>query len=210
MVARLNGAMATTSDSGSSLRLAFRDRFSLAQFDDGGVLLDLKTRSFYRLNRIASHICWALTQLRTVQEVEQELVQSFRLAPGEAARAVGSVFEQLGRENSRDDQNPITFAAVREGFLLCYEGRPILEIDPLGNELRVRALSTLNHREAVTYVSYGVPLSWHSSSSRFFMRQRCSTAIRFLPSPEPAERARQQQHTYLPPTVRSWSRKTCC
>ena len=140
-----------------SLPSSFRERFTLAEFEDAGVLLDLGTGAFYRLNPVASRIGALLSQGKTVSEAASELVESFRLTPDQAARDVAELLAGLQEEVPTLDENPITFEAVTDGFLLRWQGRPIARIDSLGRTLRLEAGPIAEQAQAARYLDWAVP-----------------------------------------------------
>lgn len=136
---------------------SFPERFALAEFEDSGVLLDLGTGAFYRLNPVASRIGASLSQGKTVSEAASELVESFRLTPDQAARDVAELLAGLQEEVPTLDENPITFEAVTGGFLLRSQGRPLARIDPLGRTLRLEAGPIAKQADVARYLHWAVP-----------------------------------------------------
>ena len=140
-----------------SLPSSFRERFTLAECEDAGVLLDLRTGAFYRLNPVASRICASFSQGKTVSDAASELVESFRLTPEEAARDVTELLARLQEDGPALAPNPITFEAVTDGFLLRWQGRPIARIDSLGRTLRLEAGPIAKQADVARYLDWAVP-----------------------------------------------------
>lgn len=116
---------------------AFRDRYVLAAYPTGGVILDLQSGNYFRLNVVAQHICSALlSDTDPISRVGSEL----KVPRESAAAAVNEVVRTLAASSVRGvPQGSYHFHESDNGYVLQHEDRDVLLMDP---ELREIGLGT--------------------------------------------------------------------
>jgi hypothetical protein len=80
---------------------AFRRRYAIRRFRDGGVLVDLTTGTYLRLNTSATDVCSALIDSEDFNAASVELVRRFGGSRDAADRAIGDVMNGLSRFGPR-------------------------------------------------------------------------------------------------------------
>ena len=130
----------------------FREHFALATFSDGGIVIDLQSGTYARLNRSATAICQLLILTDDPQSARALVAEQLHLDHSDAARAVDELVEALripGPRRIRPD--PFTYAAAPDGggYVLSDNGRPQLWISMDG--LTVRRASTDQSGGALTF-----------------------------------------------------------
>lgn len=78
---------------GSTLRI--RDHVLVSHLTDEAVLLDMETKSYYRLNATGAAIWKALERERPLQEIAAELVAEFEVDETTAQEAVRVQLDEL-------------------------------------------------------------------------------------------------------------------
>jgi hypothetical protein len=107
------------------------EHFAVAVFPDGGVLLDLQTGAFYRLNETAAQISELLICGTPSAELVREVARRFRVPDATAEQDVEAVRAQLRHSApTLVGANPITFRSDSTGFVLCWNGLTVLHIEP--------------------------------------------------------------------------------
>jgi hypothetical protein len=101
----------------------------LAGFDDGAVLLDLRSGSFFHLNPSARCVAEGLVRGESVSQLEERLAGMFGLSPVQAAEDVHGLLVQLQAASSPAGNNPLRFQADGCGSMLCWDGVPACHID---------------------------------------------------------------------------------
>jgi hypothetical protein len=128
---------------------AFRERFALATFVDGGVVVDLGTGAYARLNLSATLICEALIEADDIASGVALVGKRLRLDDGEAARAIDEIVTALHTPSPRRDRrDPFEYAPASsgDGYVLSSNGMPKLWLSADGLVVRAawteRSIST--------------------------------------------------------------------
>src|SRR3954454_7318088 len=111
--------------------LSFRERYGPeASPARDGILLDLQTGSYFRLNASAVAICDALRTFDEPKMVIDQVASVLRIARDEASRAVKEIVSGVAATVARElPVTPLYFDAHPDGSaVLLEEGRPILSI----------------------------------------------------------------------------------
>lgn len=128
---------------------SFPSRFRFERFEDGGVMLDLESGAFYRMNASAGDVCEGLLRGCSIQEIAFRLSLSAGLATCDAEGDVRALIQRLihqvvgdaGRDEPRVHRNSVSVAYDGDGFLISWRGLPIVRIDREGRRIvRDRAL----------------------------------------------------------------------
>lgn len=98
---------------------AFRERFALARFDDGGVLLDLERGDFFVLNRSAARLCASMLCGAAVPPPD-----------------VRSVLAQVDVPSADTTGLPLDFTCEGPGYRMSWNGEPVLWLAEDGQTLR--------------------------------------------------------------------------
>jgi hypothetical protein len=113
----------------------------------GGLLVDLTTGSYFRLNASAVEICRALLQATNAAETEKELAGRLRVSTQDAAGLLRSMESALETPAIREEPvGPFRYVRQPDSYELVEHGRPILTVDTEGQRLRMRSsLRDLNY-----------------------------------------------------------------
>jgi Coenzyme PQQ synthesis protein D (PqqD) len=121
------GQDATGSD-GTPVR---SDSLVVTLFADGGVLVDLGSGAFYRLNTSAAQICAGLLQGQAQDIIARDLARRFGISQSRALLDVEAVRRQLHSPPAAlPAANPITFRHAATGYTLCWQDEPVWHLDP--------------------------------------------------------------------------------
>jgi hypothetical protein len=118
----------------------FRDQFAIEPVGDDGVLIDLRTGGFFRLNPTATKACLALQQSASFADAASLLAASLEVLPAEAAALLESVQSQLAAPGVRTEPvGPFRYRPNEGGYALEDNGRVVLTMDTSGRTLRLEA-----------------------------------------------------------------------
>jgi hypothetical protein len=130
--------------------LAFGERFALATFPDGGVVIDLVTGAYARLNLSATRILEALTTSVDLKSAGRLVETRLGMDDKEAARAIEEIVVALETQGQRRDRpDPFRYASAPDnsGYVLSSNGSPKLWLSSDG--LVVRAVSPVQSNVAL-------------------------------------------------------------
>jgi hypothetical protein len=126
----------------------FSDRYAVASFSDGeGILVDLSTGGYFKLNATAVLICNVLQLAGTTNEAIDLIVQHMHVTTAEANRLVAVVRENLSQVPPRTpSSSPLVYGRHPDGsWVLEENGRTIFSIADEKRQVELRAsLSQLN------------------------------------------------------------------
>jgi len=133
---------------------SFAERYLLAHFPSGGVIVDLVTGNYFRVNTSAAVICEILRstddRARALSHVGQEL----GIDPEEAGRALSGVIATLSAPSVRGEiQGSYHFFPAGDGYELWHGDHRVLQVD--GGSLEIRLASgaeTTNVAQLELYV----------------------------------------------------------
>jgi hypothetical protein len=109
---------------------AFADRYLLARFSTGGVLVDLVTGNYFRLNRSAALVCDFLRGANDAKEAEDSVSRELKISPEEAAHTIDSVVATLSTPTFHGEiQGPYHFHPSEGGYRLWHGDRCVLEVN---------------------------------------------------------------------------------
>jgi len=109
----------------------FTDRYAIASFSDGGgVLVDLMTGGYFRLNATATLVCSALQATADMEEAIAFLARRMQVSSAEASHFVAVVREGLSQSVPRNaPMTPLLYGRSPDGsWILEENGRPIFAI----------------------------------------------------------------------------------
>lgn len=125
---------------GESPFQATTDRYSLARFPDGGVVVDLVTGNYFRLNSTAATICEALLGERSEGDARSRLCADLQVPMEEAERLVSQVGTSLQSPQFHGPiQGSYHFYPNETGYELRHGSRSVLEVRRDGTEIQVAA-----------------------------------------------------------------------
>jgi hypothetical protein len=117
---------------GDDLTATFRNRYALECFSDGdGVVVDLETGSYFRINRTSLVICKALQASNTTTEAIQQVASTLKITTPQAVADVNSVRANLvnGLEPEKPP-GPLYYKFNPDGSaFLIQEDRVIFSVD---------------------------------------------------------------------------------
>lgn len=111
-------------------------RFVLTRDQSEGVLLDLETGDFYRLNEAACEVADALEAGIGPEQIAARLAARYGIERDAAARDVASVLERLAERRAPVRRNPVTFVSDRGGYTMRWDESPVLWVDREGRQVR--------------------------------------------------------------------------
>jgi hypothetical protein len=111
-------------------RFAFADRYLLARFPTGGVIVDLASGNYFRVNASAALICEALRAAEEREDAVWRLASELAVSSEEAAKAVTEVVAALSIAPVHGDiQGSYHFYPNPRGYGLWHGERCVLEVD---------------------------------------------------------------------------------
>jgi hypothetical protein len=133
---------------------SFGERFALATFSDGGVIVDLLTGTYGRLNSPATRICEALIAAEDVEAARKRVADRLQIDDAGAARAVAEIIDALNIPALpcvRPDPFDYSSAPDGEGYVLSSGGRPRLRISADGRVVRPASRDRPTSAQAFDY-----------------------------------------------------------
>jgi hypothetical protein len=118
---------------------AFRERYAIQCFDDGGILVDLLTGTYLRLNVTAAQMCSILIEAEDLVSARLEIAR--RLGGNEKSATIGlqNIVDGLCRMGPRREP-PGAFRYVTSeqgGYVLTRAGAPVVAISVDGTSVRL-------------------------------------------------------------------------
>ncbi len=118
---------------------AFRARYAIRRFRDGGILVDLATGTYLHLNVSAANICSILGETEDIELARSELARGWGGADDDAGRMIRDVVEGLGRLGPR--REPLGalryLPAERGGYVLTSNGAPRMLVSADGTSVQL-------------------------------------------------------------------------
>jgi hypothetical protein len=118
----------------------FRDRFALQRLEDGGVIVDLSTGAYSRLNRSAVAVCEALTAAPDSQAAVAIVSAQLGIRDVEASHAIEEMLTGLHAPPPRQ-QRPDPFhykiSPEQDGYILSSNDKPVLWMTSDGQSVRL-------------------------------------------------------------------------
>jgi hypothetical protein len=117
----------------------FRERYAVQRFRDGGIVVDLATGTYLRLNVSAAEILSSLEQADSIGSARLQVAQILGATEGAAERAIQDAMEGLGRLSPR--REPLGafryFPSQKGGYVLSSNGSPRVWISADGTSVRL-------------------------------------------------------------------------
>lgn len=119
----------------------FRTRFALAPFSDGGIVVDLSTGSYSRLNLSATVMCAALERAETFEEAVAQASERLGVSRSVVSSGLTSLASALDGEGIRQEPpDPFRYrSAEGGGYDLWHGPLHVLHVDERGDHLRLVA-----------------------------------------------------------------------
>jgi hypothetical protein len=117
----------------------FGDRYAVERLGDGGILADLATGSYSRLNRTATAICEELARSNDVEATASGLAARWCIPLAEATAAIGDVLRALDAQGPRRLRpDPFVYgpAPGGDGYLMSNGASPRLWVAHDGRAVR--------------------------------------------------------------------------
>jgi hypothetical protein len=128
---------------------ALRSRFELIEIDGEGILLNVESGAFYRLNRTAYGVWAALIAGRPFGAVVDQLVRDFGITRGQAERDALVALEELPPgPPPLASSDRFRWAVLPAGYGFFVDGSLLFEVDAGGDSLRSRSGSPPNEEQA--------------------------------------------------------------
>jgi hypothetical protein len=113
---------------------AFGQRYLLASYPTGGVVVDLESGNYYRVNRSAVLVCEAMC---AGGDIEGRIAAELQVPRDEARQLLADVAAGLAAPTVRDTpQGAYHFYPAERGYVLVHGARTVLEIN--GPDLEIR------------------------------------------------------------------------
>jgi hypothetical protein len=138
----------------------FRDRYAVQRFEDGGIVIDLSTGDYVRLNSTAAVISDFLAEANEASAAVPEVAKRLRITNDEAARAIETVVSGLANPAPRRDPvgdfhyGPATDGT---GYVLSSRGLPRLWVSLDGSSVRLIPEEALSASQLYEYVRAVAP-----------------------------------------------------
>jgi hypothetical protein len=120
-----------------------RDRFVVEPIGDEGLLFDLATGGYFRLNATATSACLVLQQSASSEDAVAGIAARFGLPVEPAAALLAEVRAQLATSSApaviQPPRNRLQYRRHPAGYALELNGTPVLATDTRGDELRLLA-----------------------------------------------------------------------
>jgi len=117
---------------------AFADRYLLTRYASGGVVVDLESGNYYRVNRTAALVCEALLRNRDRTAAAASVARELRVDAQEAASVVADVVAGLNVPGLRGEiQGSYHFFPTAAGYELRHGANPVLEVSADGARVRI-------------------------------------------------------------------------
>lgn len=118
----------------------FGERFAVECLEEGGVLVDLESGSYFALNRTAATICAVLSEDLSIDETAGRLGERLGLSRSAALGAIDDVLREASRLAKGDEPiGPFSYRKEGKRYVLKEANRIILEVDAERNELSLSA-----------------------------------------------------------------------
>jgi hypothetical protein len=116
----------------------FRERFALAAFSDGGVVVDLATGSYSRLNATGASMLASLAAANTTAAAIADIASRYHIPPALCAEHLAELARALAREGLRQEPaDPFRYRPAADGgYDLWHGSRIALHVDSMGKALR--------------------------------------------------------------------------
>jgi hypothetical protein len=115
----------------------FRERYVLTRFPSDGLIVDLTTGNFFRLNPSATIVCDALATCATEDEAREQVSRELAVPASVSAEIVAAARRELSVAAVRGvPQGTYRFLPDSQGYALWHGDHPVLSID--GDSLAVR------------------------------------------------------------------------
>ncbi len=119
---------------------AFAERFLLARFPDGGVVVDLESGNYYRINQTAALVCATLREAPDRPTADSSIAGELHVDAFEAARIVNDVLAALQIPSFRGEiQGSYHFSHNDSGYELRHGENRVLEISADSMHIRFAA-----------------------------------------------------------------------
>jgi hypothetical protein len=139
-------------------RDAFNARFAIECVDDGGVLMDLETGSYFQLNITAAQTCAILCEAADHEKATATLSARLGISSAEAAGVIAHVHGGLSRGGIRSESpSPFRYRKRGDGYVLLEGEAQILFIDLEQRRLRLTATSAGLRFKPIDYVRAVTP-----------------------------------------------------
>jgi hypothetical protein len=117
----------------------FRERFALAAFPDGGIVVDLETGSYSRLNRSGAAVLEELGRHHDLAATIAAVAGRFRVSPSEAATHLRTMTAALDTAGVRQVQpGPFRYRTTDDGrYIFTFGERELLAVENDGDAIRL-------------------------------------------------------------------------
>jgi hypothetical protein len=145
--------------SGSLTPAAFRSRFALATFPDGGVVVDLETGSYSRLNASGAAVLEELERADTTEAAVAAVAQRLRATTAIAGQHVATLMSALGGAGLRHEPpDPFRYRAASDGGYDLWHGTTcVLRVDEAARKVTMVAMPQDLPLRPYDYVSAMAP-----------------------------------------------------
>jgi hypothetical protein len=117
----------------------FRDRFALATFSDGGIVVDLETGSYSRLNASGAAVLEELARAQEIDAAVAAIAGRFRISLSEAANHLSNMAIALEAEGVRQEPpGDVLYQATADGeYLVSHGAKPVLVVADQGRMIKL-------------------------------------------------------------------------
>lgn len=120
--------------------IIFRERFALALFDDGGIVVDLFNGNYWRLNSTAAACCSAFQNESTLEDAIAAASASLGVPTSVATEYIQAITANLnGPSLRRERSGPFQYLDHEGGYELWHSTQRVLQVDGRGDRVTLVA-----------------------------------------------------------------------
>jgi hypothetical protein len=137
----------------------FRARFALESLNDGGVLVDLVSGTYFELNVVATETCQVLFDFDDRDAAALHLGNRLGVDRAQAKDLVDSVLADLTNEQVTRDEliGPFRYLRRDDVYVLEDDGRPVVQVDPDDQKISLCVAATSLRYPVLEYLRAVTP-----------------------------------------------------
>ena len=195
----------------ATTRQHFAGRYLVARYETGGVVIDVQSGNYFRVNRTAALVCDALAREPSEPAAAHRVARELRIDASEGTKLVDEVLSGLNAPVFHGEpQGSYHFYPSDSGYELRHGQPRVLEISSDGSQVRIApGAPPVPEAQLELYVRALAPKLLFQRSVRVFHASSCvvgGALIAFAGVGAPGRRRPRAHSTRRAP---SWCRRTC-